>query len=341
MDEPRARAPPGRSVVATRTYDEGVPGDIGTIPVVRLPSGEQIELVHGPHRAVVTEVGATLRRYEIDDVPVLWGFGSQERASAGRGQVLVPWPNRLEDGRFEFQGREVRVPLDEPELSNAIHGLVRWLNWRIDEVWPSSCRLSYVLHPQPSYPFLLSLSLRYSLDANGLVVELTATNEGLDPLPFAAGFHPYLDPGPDGLDACRLRVPASTRLVLDERKLPCGEESLASGPYAALAEPGGASLRRLRLDDCFTGLSLDEAGHWRVLLDRGARVPPIEVTGGAAFGHVMCFTADALAGDGRRRAVAIEPMTAPPNALRTGASVVVLDAATAWRGAWGVGPADR
>src|SRR5438552_7133562 len=64
------------------------------------PSGRQIRLVHGEQEAWVTEVGAGLRAYQVDGAPVLDGYPETEMCSGGRGQVLMPWPNRLGDGRF-------------------------------------------------------------------------------------------------------------------------------------------------------------------------------------------------------------------------------------------------
>ena len=71
------------------------------------PSGEQFEITHGSQQAVVTEVGATLRAYRVDGVEVLDGFGAEELATGGRGQVLAPWPNRLGDGRYTFEGKRI------------------------------------------------------------------------------------------------------------------------------------------------------------------------------------------------------------------------------------------
>src|SRR3979411_1230033 len=94
------------------------------------PSGEQYEILFGDQRAVVTEVGATLREYLSGGRAILEGFASSEICSGGRGQVLMPWPNRLRDGAYAFGGSRLQLPLSEPERRNAIHGLVRWANWR-------------------------------------------------------------------------------------------------------------------------------------------------------------------------------------------------------------------
>ena len=95
------------------------------------PSGEQFELRHGDQIAVVTEVGATLRTYTAAGRDVLDGFGLDERSDGGRGQVLIPWPNRLRDGRYVWDGETLLLACNEPKLANAIHGVVRWRNWQL------------------------------------------------------------------------------------------------------------------------------------------------------------------------------------------------------------------
>ena len=129
------------------------------------PSGEQIEIAIGDQRAVVVEVGGGLRAYSAAGRPLVDGYGAQEMGSSGRGQVLMPWPNRLEDGSYEFDGRRHQLALNEPEHRNAIHGLVRWANWTAAEREPHRAVMEHVLHPQPGYPF----SLRLSNPINGAI----------------------------------------------------------------------------------------------------------------------------------------------------------------------------
>jgi galactose mutarotase-like enzyme len=89
------------------------------------PSGEQIAIAVGDQRAVIVEVGGGLRSYSASGLDLVDGYGGDEMSSSGRGQVLIPWPNRLEGGSYEFDGKHHQLPLNEPERRNAIHGLVR------------------------------------------------------------------------------------------------------------------------------------------------------------------------------------------------------------------------
>jgi aldose 1-epimerase len=175
---------------------------------VPLPAtGRQIELRADGASAVVTEVGASIRVLRLAGRDVLDGVGPGEAELGGQGQTLVPWPNRLRDGRYRFAGRELRLPLTEPEQGNAIHGLARFLAWEIAEVAPDRARLRMFVPPQPGYPFALEIEVEHILDAHGLTVRTTGRNIGDADLPFGAGFHPYLTVGTPGstTPSCRCR----------------------------------------------------------------------------------------------------------------------------------------
>src|SRR4029077_15676709 len=135
-------------------------------------------------RAVVVEVGAGLRSYAVGDRAMLDGYGADELASAGRGQVLMPWPNRIQDGSYEFGGSWYHLPLSEPAARNSIHGLVRWVAWSVAVREPDRVVMEHTLHPQPGYPFSLALSIVYVVSDEGLSVSSTATNIGREACPY-------------------------------------------------------------------------------------------------------------------------------------------------------------
>ena len=295
------------------------------------PSGEQIELARGPFTAVVTEVGATLRSLRREGSAILWEFGEEELSSGGRGQVLAPWPNRLEDGEYAFEGREGRAALDEPARRNAIHGLVRWLPWRIEPTARDRVALHCRLHPQPGYPFDLDLELDYRLTDGGLEVECRASTPGDVAVPFGIGFHPYLDCGPEGIDEAEIDLAAAEHVVCSDRGLPTRSERAAE----AGMDLRSRALRGLVLDDCFGGLAPDGDGRWWASVRRGGA--SVAIWADAAFAYAMCYTGDTLPEDGdRRRAIAIEPMTCPPNALRTGVGLVALAPGERFTARWGI-----
>ena len=293
-------------------------------------SGEQVALVRGDLSAVVTEVGATLRSFRVGGEPVIWEFPEDEIASGGRGQVLAPWPNRLEDGSYRFGEVSGKAALDEPERSNAIHGLVRWMPWSLEERSGDRAVLTCVVHPQPAYPFRIRLELDYSLGDEGLEVTCAATNTGRSVAPFGLGFHPYLLGDPEGIDEAGVVLVAARRLLLDDRGLPNGDEAVA-GAF----DLDRRRLRGVALDDCYTDLAVGADGRWRARLELARRCS--EVWADAAFAYAMCYTGDSLGNPADRRlAMAIEPMTCPPNALHTGVGVIELQPGEPWHASWGI-----
>jgi aldose 1-epimerase len=301
----------------------------------RSPTGDQWVIAHGQQEAIVTEVGATLRSYRLGDWAVLDGFGAGEWSQGGRGQVLAPWPNRLGDGRYEFAGRTSQAALDEPERGNAIHGTVRWLPWRLDAHLQNVVSLVCAIHPTPGYPYSVSLRIEYRLGRDGLAVSSVATNTGTETAPFGLGFHPYVRAAAASIDACVLRLPGSERLVLDDRGLPTGDARPVAGTEFDFTS--GRLIGATRLDTAYRSLARDAAGlAWSTLEDpESSRVVAQWVD--ERFSHLMCYTGDTLGDPGeRRRAVAIEPMTCAPDALRSGRGLIVLEPGEQWEGTWGL-----
>jgi aldose 1-epimerase len=303
--------------------------------VAEAPSGRQFEITHGAQSAVVTEVGATLRSYSVGGREVLDGFEVDEMCSAGRGQVLLPWPNRIRDGRYSVDGKEHQLPLTEPERGNAIHGLVRWSAWAPVEYGLDRVAMHHVLYPQPGYPFMLSLTVRYGLSATGLTVSTSAVNVGRDACPFGAGAHPYITVGTEFVDSATLRLGARTRLESDDRATPTRRADVAGSEYD-FAEP--RAIGSLQLDSAFTDIAPDEDGRLRAVLaapdgfSAAVWMDPV-------YSYVMVFTGDALGPPSARRSLALEPMTCAPNAFQTGDGLRILQPGERFTADWGITPA--
>jgi aldose 1-epimerase len=301
-------------------------------PLVAPPSGEQLTIERGSVRATVVEVGGGLRRLVVRGLDVIDGFNGDEMAPSGRGQVLVPWPNRIDAGRYAWNGHAQQLPLDEVDAGNAIHGLVRFAGWSVLATSPARVDLAHRLWPSPGYPFLLDLRITYEVTANGLTVTSTARNAGREVAPFGAGQHPYLAP-PGGLtvDACTLRVPATRYLESDRRGIPTGEHAVAGSPVDFRDDrPIGLA----RLDTPFTGLERDHDGRARVWLSGGGRALCVWMDD--AYRWTQIFTGDTVPAPRTRSAIAIEPMTCPPNAFVSGVDVIALEPEEMWRGRWGI-----
>jgi aldose 1-epimerase len=299
-----------------------------------MASREEIELAAGDQRVVLDEVGGGIRSYTARGREVLDGYPAGEPSPSGRGQVLIPWPNRLEDGSYEFDGQRHQFELNEPENGNAIHGLVRWEPWTVAEREPHRVVMEHALSPQPGYPFMLELSIEYALATDGLIVRSTATNTGESVCPYGVGFHPYLTVGTKTVDSVILRVPAATVVGADERGLPLEAAPVEGTEYDfRRPKPIGSTM----LDHAFTDLVREEDGLARVALGGLRPASGLELWVDESYGYLQVFSGDPLP-DVNRRSLAVEPMTCPANAFRTGEGLIRLEPGASFTGAWGISP---
>lgn len=266
------------------------------------------------------ELGATLRRYDVGGRAVVQGFPATAIPDGGRGQVLAPWPNRIADGRYRWAGSDLQLALTEVAQHNAIHGLVRWLGWRLQDRSDTALTMATTVWPTPGYPFRLELAATYRLSDDGLLVALRARNDGADTAPYGVGQHPYLVAGQSRVDEWSLTVPARTRLLVDARGNPAGRADVAGTPYDfRISRPIGA----LALDAAYTDLVADTDGWTRVRVE-GASGSGVELRADAAARWLQVFTGDTLAPGRRRTGLAVEPMSAPPGAFVSGEDLVRL-----------------
>lgn len=285
------------------------------------PSGEQFEIAAAGYRAVITESGGALRVLSYGDRPLVDGFAVDETSTGGRGQLLMPWPNRIRDGRYSFNGRDLQLALTEPTRSNASHGLARWAAWTLEEHTANSVSLVYRVMAQTGYPWAVDLHVLYDLGADGLTVTQTATNLSDGSAPYACGAHPYLTvgaPANGAIDRLELTLPAGTRTRSDDRLIPV-ETLPVDGPHDFRA---GRVIGDLRLDTAFgdlarvdgiatVTLSSPDTGHG-VALWVDEKIP-----------WLLLYTADDVPGK-ERRSLAVEPMTAPADAFNSGVDLVTL-----------------
>jgi len=298
-----------------------------------LPSGQQIEISLGDERAVITEVGATLRTYEKAGRAVVEGFAPHEIPDGCRNQICYPWVNRVGSGEWSFSRRVAHVGADNVVSRTLNHGLVRWRPFAIEVVEPSRCVLSCVLFATPDYPFVTMLGVEYTLDAAGLSVSSSVTNLDEVDVPFTLGYHPYFATTSPTIDGARLHLPARSYLEVDDRMLPTGKkQSVADTPFD-FREPH--AVEGVVLDVTFTDLVRDESGLFTATMIDAAGVAT-RVSQDETFSYFQVFSADTLAPARRRTSLALEPMTSPADALRSHDGLVTLAPGQRWSGVWRV-----
>jgi aldose 1-epimerase len=296
-------------------------------------TGQQYEISAGGYRAVVTELGAGLREFTHDGEPAIDGYDADELPPGAAGELLMPWPNRIDGGRYTAGGVTYQLGLSEPAAGNAIHGLTRWLPWTAARRDPDAVQLSLRLLGHQGYPFTLELAARYQVTpGSGLTVTVTAHNSGTRAAPFGLGCHPYLTTGAAAVDECELTLPAARWLQAGERGIPDGQ------PREVAATPLDFRVPRVigstRIDHAFTGLSRDASGRAWTRLASGGRT--VALWAGDGYGWLQVFTGDALAAPRCRRALAVEPMTCPPNAFVSGADLITLAPGATVTRSWGI-----
>ncbi|MFT4122398.1 MAG: aldose 1-epimerase family protein [Microbacteriaceae bacterium] len=299
------------------------------------PTGEQYELRHEggtETRAIVTQLAAALRELTVDGEHLSEPYGAEEPTPAANGIVLVPWPNRVDEGVWILDGERLQLDITEPRFNNAIHGLLRFASYTPVERTDDAITLNAMVYPQHGYPFQLDTFVRYRVVDRGLEVEHRIVNVGRVRAPVAVGAHPYLRLGETPLESLTLTIAAASRFAVTKRMIPFAE-SPVDGTEFDLRR--GRALAELRLDDAFGEVEHRDgvAAHRLAAADGRA----VELWQDEGFGYVQVFTPR-----GYRRAgvpglaVAIEPMTAPPNALVTKRGLRWLDPGEEWTVRWGI-----
>ncbi len=303
----------------------GIPAT-GEQHVLTLPGGR------GPVTAVVAELAASLRHLRVGDVELVQDYARDALPSQASGIVLVPWPNRVRDGRWTLDGAVQQLDLTEPARGNASHGLLRNTGYRVTDRSDAAVTLSASVFPQHGYPFHLETSVRYELVEDGLVVRHGVRNAGDGVAPVGIGCHPFLRVGDTPMRQLTVTVAAERMLVADERSLPVGEVPTAGSDRDPRA---GLPLAAAELDTTYTGLQqVDGRVRHRLTAPSGEAV---ELHADPAFAWAQVFTSSVYETDeGRVDAVAIEPMTCPPDALNSGAGLTWLEPDEQWLVDWGL-----
>jgi len=329
---PQAMDPSGPGNVAS-AQPSGIPHVTAHAGQILPVTGRQFEISAGDYRAVITQLGAGLRELTWRGEPIIFGYQPDELPPGAAGQLLAPWPNRIDHGRYTFDGREYQLDLSEAAKDNAIHGLTRWAAWVAVVQHPDRVLLKHVPHGYAGYPFSLSIDVVYRLTADqGLQVTISAANRGTRPAPYGTGQHPYLTAGAPVVDDYELSLPTTKWLPADDRGIPSGTPQDVDGTPVDFRTP--RAIGSTKLDHAFTGLLRESDGLVRARLR--ARGRQVELWAGEGYKWLQVFTADTLPEDRHRKAVAIEPMTCPPNSFVTGDDLIVLQPGGTATHTWGI-----
>ncbi len=292
-------------------------------PMSNQPTGEQYTISHGRHAAVVTEVGATLRSLTVDGEEWLWTFGKDGTPSASQGRQLLPWPNRIRDGKYCFGGVEYQLPITEVPRHVALHGLDEDAAWELVHHGDSKVVQRHTFRPQAGWPGTLTVTLHHTITDEGLTVIAQVDNDGDSAAPYGYGVHPYF--AFDDVNEVSLELPFSSELKVDEdRLLPLEVAPVSTDRDFRDGHPLGTTA----FDTAFTHPATPR---WTARLVGPQHT--VEVWGDETMPWVQLYTRP------ERDAIALEPMTCGPDAFNDGPThdgLIVLAPGDMHVATWGV-----
>ncbi|MFM5904985.1 MAG: aldose 1-epimerase family protein [Micrococcales bacterium] len=300
-------------------------------------TGQQFSLnyvsVNNQWKATISEIGAAIRELSVNGIELVQGWHIEDYPQYCPGVVMAPWANRIDGGRWTYQGRVRQFDLNIVSQQNSNHGLL--LNWpyKVVEQTESAVTLSATIFPRDAYPFLVETTVRYELTETGLVVTHSAVNRSADPAPYGVGGHPYFKFSKVDTGDLTLTLSAKSYLPTDDRQIPTGIDPVAGTRFDLTR---GGLIRDNFIDQDYTDLEFGSDGLAHTTLTT-AGGEGIDVWQDSNFKHVVIFTPSFFpTRDGEVFAAAIEPATLGPNAFNTGNDLMWLETDKSWSGSWGV-----
>ena len=308
----------------------------GGVAPARPVSGHQYEVRRGDAVVKIGQVAAVLREFSVGGVQFTETWPDDVVAPMGCGMVLAPWPNRVANARWTYQGKAQQLDVTEPSKGNASHGLLRNTAYHLVDQRADSVVLGASVYPQHGYPFTLDLTVTYALTNDGLIVTFLLFNAGAAAAPFGIGSHPYLRIGDHPAADLTVTVAATTHAVVDDKAIPVSIESVVG---TNLDLRSGVRVGDLKADAGLTDLAAaDGKVEHRLSAPDGTA---LVLWADEVFGWAQVYSPDNFPGPGspdQRVAIAIEPMTCAADALNSGRGLLWLEPGTSWTASWGLRP---
>ncbi|SDG71622.1 aldose 1-epimerase family protein [Microbacterium pygmaeum] len=302
-------------------------------------SGTQHALRAGDYEAVIASVGASLRSLTCNDRDLVVPFEADEVRPAHRGATLVPWPNRVVDGKYSFGGSDFQLALSEPARGHALHGFGPWLDFDAVDKGPDHVTLEAVIQPQTAYPWRIVVSVTFSLGPDGLTQSVTARNDSLSAAPWGTGPHPYLVAGPGRVDDWLLELPAADVLeVTPDRLIPTELVAVDSADPERFDFRTARRIGATELDHAYSGILRDEGDETTVRVTDAAG-HGVAISWGTECPWVQVHTADKPVAAQSRLGLAVEPMTCAPDAFNADsyaydAGLIVIEPGESTEASW-------
>lgn len=305
-------------------------------------SGTQHVLRAGALEAVVASVGASLRSFTADGRHLTVPYEADEVRLSYRGATLAPWPNRVVDGKYTFDGEDMQVPLTEPARGHALHGLAGWLDYEAVESSDARVVLRAVIQPQTGYPWRIAVTTTFELDADGITQTVVAENLSASAAPWGTAAHPYLVAGEGLVDDWYLELPADRVLeVTPDRLIPTELVDVDAHDPERFDFRARRHVGLTELDHAYTGLHRADGSTEVKVTDAAGR--GVAITWGEACPWVQVHTSDKPGKPGHRAGMAVEPMTCAPDAFNDASypfdtGLIVLEPGATATASWSIRP---
>ncbi len=232
-----------------------------------------------------------------------------------RSAKLSPFPCRIQNGKYEFEGKAYEFQKKFADGS-AIHGILfnkpfTTLDACADDHMASLLMEHLYDKEDPAYPFTYKISVRYTLKQGGILsLETTVRNLSVGRMPVADGWHPYFSLG-GRVNDWILTIDAKEILAFDEKLIPTGKRI----PFDHFYKPAG--LHTTELDHCF--LPEFHSGKAACVLFNPANQMSLSFYPEKTYPYLQVYT------PGDRKSIAIENLSAAPNCFNNGLGLIVLN----------------
>ncbi|MGB0523264.1 MAG: aldose 1-epimerase [Flammeovirgaceae bacterium] len=240
------------------------------------------------------------------------------------GARLAPFPNRIADGKYSFEGIDYQLPINFPHGGHAIHGFVAGMDYEVlESTWNQVSLLADYLGEKNAYPFLFRSKVSFILEGNRLTCVSEVTNMGTGNMPYAEGWHPYFQLG-GKVDDWELSFPAKAQIAVNDRMIPTGQTSV----YQQFNEP--KLIENQAFDTCF---ELQEANRAITVVKHqsdGFQLKVFQEMGMGQYNFLQLYIPE------DRTSLAIEPMTCVPDVFNNGKGLIILQPNETIQLKWGM-----
>ena len=265
---------------------------------------------------IAPDKGATISDLKLANQSIYDGYSNLEDLETlawGRGILLGPFPNRLKDGKYSFEGKNYQFPINDTATGTALHGFVNQLKFTLGDVKLNEEKASISCHTYYDgnfeyYPFPFLAEIQYSLSKKeGLSLCFSITNRGKSNMPVGLGWHPYFTLS-EKVNNSTLQLPKLEMIEIDGSMIPTGKLT----PFNIFEKL--AKIDDFVLDNCF---KLEQSNEFARVIIEGEKGRLI-YTQSTDIPYLQVFTPP------HRNSIALEPMTCNVDAFNNEDGLKIL-----------------